>query len=79
MLSSLNYDELQSLMIILILANSADPDQMLYNAAFLLVFTFCKNTCLRVSRIQTVKITDHNHRLRQRKIENIFLPVSFKI
>ena len=34
MLKFLNYDELQSLNIVLILANSADPDKMLYNGAF---------------------------------------------
>ena len=38
-----------------ILANSADPDEMLHKVAFNWVLTVCQSTCLLVSRMKRVK------------------------
>ena len=43
-----------SLKIDVVLANSADPDEMPPYAAFLWVFTVCQRTCLGVSGLQMV-------------------------
>ena len=52
---SINY-VFQSLKLTLILANSADPDEMPPYAAFHLVFIFCKSTGLSVSSMKRVKV-----------------------
>ena len=45
-------------MVISILANSADPDEMQHNAAFIWVSTVYQNTGSGVSRTQRVNNTD---------------------
>ena len=35
-----------------ILANRADPDELLHMRHFFLVFTVCKSTCLPISRME---------------------------
>ena len=49
-------DVFLSLKIVIILANSAHPDEMPPYVAFIWVFTFCQITCLQVSRVERVKI-----------------------
>ena len=44
-----------SLMVVLISANSTDPNEMQHNAAFIWVFTVCQSSHLGVSSIQRVK------------------------
>ena len=40
--------------IVLSLANSADPDEMQHYVDFISIFTVCQSTCLGVSHIQRV-------------------------
>ena len=45
----LNYDVFLSLKVVLILANSKDPDEMQHTAAFHLVFTVCQKCKSRLN------------------------------
>ena len=52
----LNFDVFLSLKVVLILANSVDPDGMQHYAVFIWAFTVYQSTYLGVSTIQRVNI-----------------------